>query len=340
VASIPIPDNLAADIAGDDKHAERRAWLAHLPATVADLSERWALQVGDPYSPGGSCSWVAPARLGGAREGLGQAPDAVLKIAWVHDEALHEADGLRTWNGAGAVRLLAECRLGPTHALLLERCVPGTALAELKTEYSQDEIVAGLLQRLWIEPAAGASRPEADGRGNVEASGDTRSWRPIGGAFRALEEMCDRWADGFEGAWERSASEPGARGVRDPGLAWEGAALFRELPRTSARRVLLCTDLHAGNVLAAEREPWLVIDPKPYVGDPAYDVLQHMLNCPGRLHADPCGLARRMAQLCGLDTERVEAWLLARSVIESIESPELSHVARKLSSGLGRVARP
>jgi hypothetical protein len=47
-----------------------------------------------------------------------------------------------------------------------------------------------------------------------------------------------------------------------------------------------------------------------------------------------------MAQLCGLDTERVEAWLLARSVIESIEAPELGHVARKLSSGLGRVATP
>jgi streptomycin 6-kinase len=38
----------------------------------------------------------------------------------------------------------------------------------------------------------------------------------------------------------------------------------------------LCTRLHVGNVLAAEREPWLVIDPKPYVGDPTYDVLQHV----------------------------------------------------------------
>lgn len=34
---------------------------------------------------------------------------------------------------------------------------------------------------------------------------------------------------------------------------------------------LLCTDLHAGNVLAAGRESWLATDPKPYLGDPTYD---------------------------------------------------------------------
>jgi streptomycin 6-kinase len=56
---------------------------------------------------------------------------------------------------------------------------------------------------------------------------------------------------------------------------------------TAERNVMLCTDLDAGNVLAAQREPWLVIDPKPYAGDPTYDVLQHMLNCDRRLAADP-----------------------------------------------------
>ncbi len=50
--------------------------------------------------------------------------------------------------------------------------------------------------------------------------------------------------------------------------------------------MLLCTDLHPDNVLAAEREPWLAIDPKPYVGDPTYDPLQHMLNFPDRLAGD------------------------------------------------------
>ncbi|MBL7258706.1 aminoglycoside phosphotransferase family protein [Paractinoplanes lichenicola] len=49
----------------------------------------------------------------------------------------------------------------------------------------------------------------------------------------------------------------------DPGLARAALDVWRELPRSAPRQVLLCTDLHPGNVLRAEREPWLVVDPKP-----------------------------------------------------------------------------
>ena len=90
-------------------------------------------------------------------------------------------------------------------------------------------------------------------------------------------------------------------------------------------------DLHAENVLAATREPWLVIDPKPYVGDPAYDVLQHMLNCRDRLLADPRALARRMADLAGLDAERAQLWLFARVVQESVNLPWLRPVVPRLA---------
>jgi streptomycin 6-kinase len=83
--------------------------------------------------------------------------------------------------------------------------------------------------------------------------------------------------------------------------------------------VLLCTDLHADNIVAAQREPWPVIDPKPYVGDPAYDVLQQMLNCDARLAAR-AGLADRMADLAGLDPGRVRLRLFARAVQESTRS--------------------
>jgi streptomycin 6-kinase len=85
--------------------------------------------------------------------------------------------------------------------------------------------------------------------------------------------MCDTWADEFERK-DPAASAP--KRVLDPGLARDGIALFRTLPATAEREVLLCTDLHAGNVLAARRKPWLVIDPKPHLGDPTYDPLQHM----------------------------------------------------------------
>ena len=117
----------------------------------------------------------------------------------------------------------------------------------------------------------------------------------------------------------------------DPGLARAGIALFRELPATATSQVLLCTDLHAGNVLAAAREPWLAIDPKPHVGDPAYDPLQHMLNCDERLRSDPHGLARRMAGLLGLDPGRVLLWLFARCVQESPEWPALAAVAKSVA---------
>jgi streptomycin 6-kinase len=89
--------------------------------------------------------------------------------------------------------------------------------------------------------------------------------------------------------------------------------------------------LHAGNVLAAERMAWLAIDPKPYVGDPTYDVLQHMLNSEQRLRSDPRGLAARMATLTNLDLDRLLLWLFARSVQFAPSWPFLSDVARELA---------
>jgi streptomycin 6-kinase len=95
--------------------------------------------------------------------------------------------------------------------------------------------------------------------------------------------------------------------------------------------VLLCTDLHPDNVLRAEREPWLIVDPKPYVGDPAYDPVQHMLNFPDRLATDPAAFAGRMATLLGLDADRVRLWLFARCVLEAEREPGLWAVATRLA---------
>lgn len=80
--------------------------------------------------------------------------------------------------------------------------------------------------------------------------------------------------------------------------------------------MMLATDLHAGNVLRAEREPWLAIDPKPFVGDPAYDATQHLFNSGARLHSDPDGTIRRFADLLGVDGERVRLWTFARAAAE------------------------
>jgi streptomycin 6-kinase len=294
MAAFVVPANLIASVRADPS-PERRAWLRLLPGVVAELAGRWSLRLGEPYQPGGQCAWVAPARDAAGR-------DAVLKVAWRHYEADDEAAGLRVWAGDGAVRLYGADAFDTTSVLLLERCDPGVPLGQVVPEPGQDRIVAGLLRRLWSAPAE--RHP-----------------------FRTLQTMCDAWADEFE---HRLA---GAAVPMDAGLARAGVALMRSLPATATRRVLLCTDLHAGNVLAARREAWLVIDPKPYVGDPTCDVLQHMLNCEERLCSDPCGFAGRMADLLDLDLDRLVAWLFARCVQESIDQPVLREVATVLAAG-------
>lgn len=290
-----LPRNLIEDFEEEGADSARRAWLAGLQGLVTELVETWSLaEVGRPFQPGGASAWVAPVRT---PDGL----DAVLKVGWTHDEAQHEADGLRFWAGDGTVRLYASRAEGATTALLLERCRPGTPLNEAERPERQDAVVTEVLRRLWREPLGNS-------------------------LFRPLTEMCDAWADEFEDGAADADDLP------DPGIIRAGMELLRGLPRTAQQNVVLGTDLHAGNILAAEREPWLVIDPKPYVGDPAYDPVQYMLNNPGRLTSDGDGFIGRIADLAGVDRERLAQWVFARCVSESIRSRPLRAVAEKMAS--------
>jgi len=289
-----VPTHLAETARRDEGV---RDWIARLPAIVADVAGRWSLRVAEPFQPGGQCSWTAPV-TDPAGTGL------VLKVGYRFPggEERDEAAGLRIWDGNGAVRLHAAAVSELACALLIERCLPGTPLGRILPEPEQDHVVAGLLRQLWARPHAAYP-------------------------FRPLAQMCAAWAREFERDY--AAADPADR--IDPGLARAGIALFRELPQTADSQVLLCTDLHGDNILAAQRAPWLVIDPKPYLGDPAYDVLQHMLNCEDRLAVDPARLAARMAGLAGVDAGRARQWLFARSVQESIGSPLMRQVASTLA---------
>ncbi len=291
------------EIAGHKGEDDFRAWVDSLPNVVAELTQRWALHVGEPYEPGGQCSWVAPARISGRENGA--AAEVVLKVGWRHPEAEREADGLRAWHGNGAVRLYAAQTFDQTRALLLEQCIPGTPLGRSMPESEQDVVVAGLLKRLWTQ-------------------------RPDGYPFQPLQVMCETWAVEFERRLARPNGDIQAIGI-DPGLARTAMDLFRELPQSAGAAVLLSTDLHGGNVLAAQREPWLTIDPKPYVGDPTYDALQHMLNCEERLAVEPEKFAQLMADLLDLDTDRLRLWLFARCTQFCLEQPELYEVAVRLA---------
>jgi len=139
--------------------------------------------------------------------------------------------------------------------------------------------------------------------------------------------LCATWADETE---ERLASGgyPG-----DPGLVSAAIAVLRERPSRSREPgdALLGTDVHAENVLAARREPWLLVDPKPFVGDPAYDVVQHLLNCRESLIADPLGLTALMARLTGTDVGGVRRWTFARTACELAWWPDLVPVAAALA---------
>lgn len=203
---------------------------------------------------------------------------AVLKLGMPHMEGADELPGLRFWDGDATVRLLeADADL---NAMLLEHCEPGTVLRQ-RPEPEQDIVIAGLLRRLWRRPAT----PHA---------------------FRPLSAMIAHWTDETIAAprWP------------DAGLVREGVRLLEELARPSSEDVLLATDLHAGNVLRARREPWLAIDPKPFVGDRAYDATQHLLNCQGRMLKAPDATIGRFADLLDVDAERVRRWIFARSAAE------------------------
>ena len=195
-------------------------------------------------------------------------------------EAKHELDALRFWNGDGRVQLLEADE--KHNAMPLKRGHTGTRLRDLP-ELEQDVVIARLMRRLWRAP----SMPHP---------------------FRPLSAMTTDWSRETRAETERWP---------DAGLVNAGLRLFEELPRTAPANVLLATDLHAGNVLRAQREPWLVIDPKPFVGDPAYDATQHLFNCGGRLRASPDSTIRRFADLLGVAHERVRLWIFARAATES-----------------------
>jgi streptomycin 6-kinase len=255
----------------------RRQWLSHLPDALDHLTHRWSLKLGTPFDGEEvSCSWVATVTFA-------DGATAVLKVGMPHMEGEHEIEGLRFWDGDPTVRLLhGDDDLGDDlGAMLLERCDPGTALRAVP-EPQQDVVIAGLLRRMWRTPTPGHP-------------------------FRPLSALLSHWSDETRA---QSQHWP------DPGLVSEGLQLFEELPQTAPANVLLATDLHAGNVLSAQREPWLAIDPKPFIGDPAYDATQHLLNCYSRMGSDADETISRFADLLGVDRERLRLWTFAREAAD------------------------
>ncbi len=233
-------------------------WLDALPRMAAQCAAEWSLELEEPIDT--PHSLVVPAG------------DAVLKLnAPSHFEAETEADALELWGGEGAVRLLE--RDDGRRAFLIERCVPGTRLADWDVDAAT--VVADLLPRLQVEVA----QPHP---------------------YRLLADEAERWAEELPAAYEE-AGEPFERALLDHALD-----VYRSVDRSTTR--LVNQDLHDWNILRAEREPWLVIDPKPLVGEPE-------LEASGLLRtADDVSRWLDVLADLGLDRERCRGWGVAHNL--------------------------
>jgi streptomycin 6-kinase len=252
------------------------SWLSALPSTIREVAELWDLEVGEPF-PDSSVGWVAPARRG--------AELVVVKVQWPHPECEHEAAALATWAGDGAIELLAHD--SERHALLLERCTPGTHLSHTSGVDAID-VMASLLPRLW------------------KISGEP---------FHTLEDEAEGWRASMGRAWN-TAGRPCERRLVDAALT-----LLADLGPTQGEQVLVHQDLHGDNVVAAQRSPWLAIDPKPLIGEREFScapVIRSFEFGHSKQH-----VIRRLDELSarlGLDRERVRGWAFAQTMAWSFSS--------------------
>lgn len=208
----------------------------------------------------------------------------VLKITFDgDDESEHEALALRHWDGRGAVRML---RADPNRrALLLER-LHTFDLGGLR-DMEACEVVAGLYPRLHV---------------------------PALPQLRTLTSYVARWLDQLE-AVRREMPVP-------PRMVEQALHLGRALVHDpGSTRVVIHGDLHYRNVLAADREPWLAIDPKPMNGDAHYEVPPLLWNRWAELAGDVRGGLRRrfhaVVDAAGLDEARARDWAIVRMVVDA-----------------------
>lgn len=257
-------------------------WLDALPGKVAELSERWGLDLDGPAMSGGTHSYAAPVirRADGTR--------AVLKVTVADDENAAEPSALHCYDGEGAVRLH---EYDPASAaLLIERAEPGNALVDEADRLGAVEVAAGVLRRLWRVP------------------GDVPPGFP---AFPEVSDLVDRWTRTLP---ERLATPGGALvGERLVGRAVELLTAFA-VPDGPVG--LVNRDAHLGNFLAAHRAPWLLIDPKPLLGERAFDagylIARQVADRPENAFA--WEVVTRVADGLGVGRGRACDWAFVRAV--------------------------
>jgi streptomycin 6-kinase len=231
----------------------------------------------------------------------------IFKCGVVADNSAIRAEiaALRHWAGDGAVLVLEDD--APNGVVLLERLVPGQVIVELDDVVST-RIAAGLLRRLRKPP-------------------------PTQHAFPTLAD----WSKAFGELRER---HQGTTGPLPATMISLGESLFRELLESQSEAVLLHGDLHHFNILSAQREPWLIIDPHGVIGEPAFEVgpwLRNTVGDPNGPHAHlyllkqpnaRAVLDRRLndfSELLEVDRARLRDWGIAFCALSACWSNESNH---------------
>jgi streptomycin 6-kinase len=237
----------------------------------------------DAPFPGLSYNYAAPARRA-------DGTPAVLKVGFPSRELKTEIEALRVYDGRGVVQLYeADFAVG---AMLLEHIRPGTQLRTLQDDQQATSIAAEVMRKLW-QPA-----PE------VHSFPSVADW--AGRGMRLLREQFG-----------------GTTGPFPERLVVMAERLFNELLDTMEPSVILHGDLQHYNILAAERQPWLAIDPKGVVGEPAYEVGALLRNPSPHVYEWPDlqqTLERRVDQLSeelGFSKERIKGWGIAQAVLSA-----------------------
>jgi streptomycin 6-kinase len=205
---------------------------------------------------------------------------AVLKVTWPHEEAEHEALVLSMWDGDGAVRLLAHD--ATAWALLLERLDPHTSLRRVPITEALP-VITGLSRRLD---------------------------RPAPAGLRHMRDNAARWVR------ELPAENDGSVPVE---LVEQAVGYCRELAERAGDR-LVNEDLHYDNVLRADREPWLVIDPKPIAGDREFGLIPLLWNRFDDVTA--AGGLPAVVAAAGMDHALARRWTFVRAVDNWLHSGE------------------
>ena len=260
-----------------------RRWLANLPQLLKSCESRWGLLIDAPITPL-SYNFIAPAIMGDGQE-------VILKLGVPNAELKGEIMALRTYDSRGSVRLIdADPQEG---MLLLERVTPGYMLSELGLEEDEEatRIAAGVMKKLW--------RPLQRGHGFTTVT---------------------QWAGGFQRLRDQFQ---GGTGPFPAGLVSAAEKIYDRLLGDAEQTVLLHGDLHHFNILAADREPWLAIDPKGIAGDPAYDAGALLRNPYPEIYHWP-DLERIQSRRLDILTEelliprrRIQEWAYAQMVLSA-----------------------